>query len=251
MKYKIGIIVQARLGSTRLPGKMLLPFYQDKSILEIILDNLKSLLQDYPIIVATSDNPIDDKIEETALKCGVHTFRGPEDDVLQRFILAAETHNLDCIVRVCADNPFLMPEYITNLIEKMKNSEVDYLSYQFSDGTPIIKSHIGMFTEIVKLSALQKIKSQTTEQIFLEHVTNYIYSNLDYFKVKFLNLPDIIFERKDIRLTVDTKKDFEMTQKLYSELNDENYSLLRLINVIDANENYKFVMSEEIRKNSK
>ena len=99
-----GIIIQARTGSERLPGKVVKPFYHDKTILEIIIGRFSQL--NYPIIVATTPHAADDMIVEIAQKCNAETFRGAEQDVLQRFIDCANEYQLSIVLRVCADNPF-------------------------------------------------------------------------------------------------------------------------------------------------
>jgi spore coat polysaccharide biosynthesis protein SpsF len=108
---KIAIIIQARTGSTRLANKMLKPFYQNQTILQIIIENLKRDI-DLPIILATTNNPNDDCLEQVAEENGIFCFRGSEENVLQRFIDAAHQYQVDVIIRVCADNPFLNPAYI-------------------------------------------------------------------------------------------------------------------------------------------
>lgn len=249
-KRNVAVILQARLGSTRLPGKMLMPFSGTRSLLEVILNRLKDGLSGYQIIVATTTSDQDARIAEVANELGLSSFEGDENDVLQRFIDAAETSEATTIVRVCADNPFLLPEYIDQLIRAFNPQEMDYLSYSFEDGTPVIKSHIGLFTEVVTLNALRKVKKLTDEQLYREHVTNYIYSHPEEFKVKFLPVPDVVKERQDIRLTVDTANDFEVAQSIYSELGEE-MGLSDLVRVIDGNENYRSVMLKEIERNSK
>ena len=100
-----GIIVQARTGSTRLPNKVLLPFYKEQCILDIILQRLKTLK--YPVVVATSSHPNDNKIVKAAKKNNVQIFRASEENVLERYIDCAIENNFSNIIRVCADNPFI------------------------------------------------------------------------------------------------------------------------------------------------
>ena len=102
----IGIIIQARMGSTRLPGKILKQFYGNKTLLETILDNLHKIKQ-AKIIVATSVSTNDDKLEEFLKDKNEIVYRGSEKDVLERFIKAAEENEVDGIIRICSDNPFL------------------------------------------------------------------------------------------------------------------------------------------------
>lgn len=250
MSNNTGIILQARLGSTRLPGKMLMPFYNNSSLLEIIIKRLKKDLNNYKIIVATSTNQRDDEIEVLCANLGIDCYRGSENNLVSRFIDAAETFNINQIVRVCADNPFLLPKYINKLIDNF-NPTLDYLSFAFEDETPVIKSHIGLFAEMTTLQTLKKVFKLTTDNIYLEHVTNYIYSNPNTFKVKFLALDNLLKVRKDIRLTVDTIEDFKLTQKLYKELIKEDITINNLIKLIDSNTNYKEIMLIEIKNNTK
>ncbi len=113
-----GIIIQARTGSTRLPNKMILPFYNGKGILQILLERIKKKYNNqYTIILATTTNKNDEKIAEIGEKTGVEIYRGSENDVLKRFINAALSYNIFGIIRVCADNPLLDVNHIENLIQ--------------------------------------------------------------------------------------------------------------------------------------
>jgi spore coat polysaccharide biosynthesis protein SpsF len=250
MSNQTGIILQARLGSTRLPGKMLMPFNNETSLLEIILERLKKNIKNIKIVVATSTNQKDDELEVLCGRLKIDCFRGSENDVIDRFIGAAKQFNIQNIVRVCADNPFLLSDYITKLVDNFKPG-LDYLSYSFDDGTPVIKSHIGLFAEMTTLKTLLKVSKLTNESIYLEHVTNYIYSNPNLFNVKFLPVDKILKTRQDIRLTVDTIEDFKLTQNLYQALKNDALTLENIIKEIDSNPTYKTIMLSEIKNNSK
>ena len=252
----ISIIIQARTGSTRLPNKMLLPIYGNKTILEIIISNLLNYFSKEQIIVATTTNINDDAIEKLALNLQVNCFRGNEENVLDRFIKAADYFKVKNIIRVCADNPLLQANMVkllaVNFLEK--NDKLDYLSFAFPDGTPIIKSHIGMFAEAVTIIALKKVASLTTDKLYCEHVTNYMYAHLVDFKIDFLELPDELKNRKDIRLTIDTKEDFETMKDIIgnncSDINNE-ISISQILNYIDNNNYLLKSMTNEIERNSK
>ncbi len=217
MSYRI--IIQARLNSSRLPHKMIIPFYEDRGILDLIIERLLKHFGKDRLVLATTSKLKDDILADVALKHKIAVFRGSENDVLDRFIKSAEKESAEQIIRVCADNPFILPEYIENLIEAFDLDIMDYLSYRFLDNTPIIKSHIGLFAEIMTLDSLVKVRKQTDVKIYHEHVTNYIYENPEIFRVKFLDLPEIILNRRDLRLTIDTIDDFNMTKELYHQLN--------------------------------
>ena len=105
---KDGIIIQARTGSTRLHNKILLPFYGGQRIIDILIGNIKQACADKTIVLATTDRPQDDILAEVAREAGICCYRGDEDNVLDRFIRAAETFNLDRFIRVCSDNPFVI-----------------------------------------------------------------------------------------------------------------------------------------------
>jgi len=104
---KTGIIVQARVGSSRLPFKVILPFDHTQAIIEIILDHLKANTVGISLVLATTNSGDDEVLCKVASNMGVDCFKGPEQDVLGRFILAAEKYGFDRIIRICADNPFL------------------------------------------------------------------------------------------------------------------------------------------------
>lgn len=213
-----GIVIQARMGSSRLPGKMTIPFYKDLTLLDVILDKFKHISKDIAVIVATTENVKDDVIVDCAKKHNLISFRGDEQNVLARFVAAAEKNELDVVIRVCADNPFLSTRFIINLIEAFKQKEVEYVSYKNNEGMPTIRTHYGFFAELAKLSTLKKIESLTQDKIYQEHVTNYIYSHPHLFELNLLDIPFI--ESDKVRLTIDTQEDFKLVQQIYSELMD-------------------------------
>ena len=247
------IIIQARTGSTRLPQKMILPFYENEGIFSLLLKKLTSTFDKKDIILATSTNPNNDVLVEIAKHYDVNCFRGSENDVLQRFIDAAKEFNAENIIRVCADNPFLDVFYIELLVEKFEKFNCDYLSYITSDGTPSIKTHYGFWAEAVKLSALEKVKSLTDENLYHEHVTNFIYANRDIFDVNFFEIIPEIDRHKDIRLTIDTQVDFDIQKEIYAKLNNyiPNFTSLNVIDFLEDNPHYLEIMKNEILKNQK
>ena len=109
-------VVQARLGSTRLPGKILKPFYGNQSILDLMVHKL-SAISNIPVIIATTNSVINEPIEKKALALGVKCFRGEENDVLKRFIDVAEYFDIQGIFRICSDNPFLDVHAARQLVE--------------------------------------------------------------------------------------------------------------------------------------
>ena len=178
-----GIIIQARIGSTRLPKKMTKAFFNDKGIFELITEKILKYFPNITIVVATSINPVDDEIEKLCQKIGVKCFRGSENNVLQRFIDAAEKFNISKIIRVCADNPFINMLALKNLIEFSTNSNADYISYKTSLNKPSILTHYGLWAEYVSINALLKVSKLTQDKFFTEHVTNFLYNNENLFDI--------------------------------------------------------------------
>jgi len=256
LKYKkTGIIIQARLGSTRLPNKIILPFYKELSIIEILINKLKKNYYDIPFIVATSVNRADDKLTEMLQRKLIKVFRGSENNVLERFIDAARSNKFDHIIRVCADNPFFDIKGTVELLDKHFESLSDYTGFKVSGDMPSIKSHLGLWGEVVTLKALEKVLNTTDKKIYLEHVTNFIYENKDSFAVNLINAPEILFGRKDIRLTVDTQEDFDMSKEIYSKLvasiKSQDARPEMIAKFLDKNPKYLEVMKRQIVKNSK
>ena len=259
MNVELGIVVQARLGSTRLPQKIIRPFANKKSILDIILEKFNTTdFQDTQKILATSIVDTDSTLEKYAKKANYDFFRGDETDVLNRFIGVGEKYGLTHLVRICSDNPFLHAPSVKVLINKLKEriadgGNTDYLSFQNNRQIPVIKTHLGLFAEIVSLNALKVTATLTNESDCHEHVTNFIYENRDRFQVVFLDTPHCVYDRHDIRLTIDDSSDFEVMSKLYEETKTFSDNIERLISYIDSCQSfdYKSIMIENIKKYTK
>jgi spore coat polysaccharide biosynthesis protein SpsF len=250
----IAFIIQARLGSTRLPNKMILPFYKGFSIFEILIEKLKRNFENIPIIVATSLDTHNDILEQIALENNIFVFRGDESNVLKRFINAAEQYGVNKIIRICADNPFLDGEELKKLLAFVEHHPTyDYVSFNVND-TPSIKTHFGFWAEYVSLDALKKADTLIQESIYYEHVTNYIYEHSKIFDIAFIQPNEVVVEKKDIRMTLDTLQDFEILAEIYERLQNEyndNWGINEIISFLDKNFNYKEKMLQQIDKNSK
>ena len=253
------VILQARTGSTRLPNKMILPFYKNKTVLEILIERIKAALDNtgIDIVVATTTKIQDDPIEQLGKELNVKVYRGSENDVLNRFIGAADAFGGDKVVRVCADNVFLDMESLKILAEYLSNAQYDYVSFKKQDGTPSILTHYGFFCEGVKVDALKHVDEHTSEKIFHEHVTNRIYTAPDIYSVKLFPIGDVIpglEEHNYLRLTLDTQDDFEVQQQIYTYLNDNGLPITpaNIINYLDKlNPDLYKRMAKTIKENTK
>ena len=248
---QLGIILQARTGSTRMPEKVILPFYKEQSILDLLLDKVKKL--GVPAVLATTVNPSDDRICALAEKHEVPVFRGSENDVLDRFIQAARQFGFSKIIRVCADNPFLDLAGIQTLIAEFSKSDADYLSFQLAGNKPSILTHFGFWTEAVRLDALEKAAGLTTERLYHEHVTNFVYGNPELFNVQFIQADPLVFSRTDIRMTLDTPEDFKIQQRIFATISKENpnFGIPEIVSWLDQHPEILDLMKKEILKNQK
>lgn len=249
---KDGIIIQARTGSTRLANKILLPFDGLRRIIDIIIGNIKKHHGDKTIVLATTENAKDDVLEEIALNAGIKSYRGSEDDVLSRFIGAAQTHGIERVIRVCSDNPFLLADSFGQMFAAHDINGGDYVAYAFADGRPTIKSHLGLFAELTTLDALCRVAQKTDEKLYREHVTIYMYTHPEEFDIKLLPLPDELDGRHDLRFTLDTFSDFELLQNVYSRfVASRDRDVTTLLNIVGHDADCLRIMKENISNNQK
>ena len=247
----IGIIIQARMGSTRLPGKILKEFYGEDTLLETLLNNLHKV--GVKVIVATSVSENNDQLETFLKEKGELVYRGSENDVLDRFIKAAEANGVDGIVRICSDNPFMDWHGVGQLVEKAKTSDADYIGFRVND-KPSILTHFGFWGEYVTLEALKRVASTTPEgSPAHEHVTYHVYTTPADYKCEWIPCPDFLQGRDDIRLTIDTPEDFINAQSVYADLKNINadFTLHDVVEYLDAHQSIKDSMMSCITKNKK
>lgn len=249
---KDGIIIQARTGSTRLHNKILLPFYGGQRIIDILISNIKQACPDKTIVLATTNRPQDDVLAEVACRAGILCYRGDEDNVLDRFIRAAESFGIGRFIRVCSDNPFLRPDSFRVFFKEHDTCPADYIAYGFADGRPTIKSHLGLFAELTTTDALRRAATATQEKLYIEHVTIYLYTHPEEFKVRLLPLPDELEGRFDLRFTLDTMEDFTLLQELYTAFYEKtDCSVHALLQLVEAHPEYREKMLENIARNEK
>lgn len=211
----LGIIIQARMGSSRLPGKVLKKI-GNKTLLEHIIFRLERLKNIAKVVIATSSEEIDDIIEEFCKKSGVVCFRGSETNVLERYYLCAKQHGFDEIVRLTADNPFVDIEELDNLICFFRSEKAEY-AHSFN----VLPYGVG--TEIFAYKALEKDFQESSMPHHFEHVNEYILENPDKFKTVVLPAK-AEKNRPDIRLTVDTQEDYERACYIVENCDEEYVS---------------------------
>lgn len=236
---KVVCLVQARVGSTRLPGKILKEIC-GKTILYHEIDRLKKCKEIDEIVIATTDKEDDDKIVNEAKKLSVKYFRGSENDVLSRFYYSAKENNADIIVRVTSDCPCIDFEILDKMLiyfkDKYKEKQIDYLSNTINRTYPR-----GYDIEIFTFSALEKSYINAKKEYEREHVTPYIYDKTNNFlKLSFENKEDY----SEYRVTLDTIEDFIVIKNIfenlyyknpYFKLNDVVQYLNNNLHIVDIN----------------
>ncbi|TYZ10547.1 NTP transferase domain-containing protein [Hymenobacter lutimineralis] len=208
---RVGAIIQARMGSSRLPGKALLPLplASEVSLLARVIE--RALRADITtVIVATTTLGTDDEVAAVAAAAGAKVFRGSEQDVLARFYEAATASQLDTVVRLTADNPAIDPCYINLALAHHHQAAADYT---MSTGLPL-----GTNLEIIRYEALQQAHNQALLTEEREHVTPYIRRHQERFNVQEIDLAPENKAWASYRLTVDYPSDYALLQLLYSSL---------------------------------
>lgn len=246
------IIIQARMGSTRFPRKMVRPFRGKTGLLEYILKRLTNSNLKVPLILAIPDSIDNDELAEIGTRNQVEVFRGSENDVLDRFISTAAHFNVEQIIRLCPDNPFIDIYGIVQLIRSFENTDFDYHAFGISDIKPTILSHFGFWAEAITVQSLKKTADLTKEKAYREHVTNFIYGHPEMFKVK-LNLISEELKKEDwARFTVDTETDFKNMSWIAEQFAiDYNFTPEFLISFVNEYSRLKQDMRNQIAENSK
>ena len=225
-----GIIIQARMGSTRLPGKVLEILGSDLTpLLLYVYKRVKRSKKVDQFIIATSTDQKDDPIYELALENNISVFRGSENNVLKRFYDTAKENKLTTIIRINADCPFIDPVIIDLMIDLWrKNSDLDYLSTILNETFPL-----GMHIEIFSFDALADANINATLDEEKEHVTPYIYNNSKFNKLSYDSEKNL----SKYRLTIDFPEDLVFARKVIKILESENlgYSIEELISVLEKN----------------
>lgn len=216
-------VLQARMSSTRLPGKVLEPVLDEPMIVRQIERLQASKLIDH-IVVATSLEPSDDPLAETLASHGVDCFRGNLNDVLSRFVDCHQEYPSENIIRLTADCPVADPEVIDQVITEHQNSGSDYTSNTLERTYPR-----GLDVECFTEGALSKLIELELSPAEREHVTMGIYSHPELFVLQ--NVEDDV-DRSELRWTVDYPEDLDFVRKIYQEL----YPSKRLFSSADIRE---------------
>jgi len=227
---KTAAIIQARMGSTRLPGKVMKDL-KGKPVLWHVIERVKQAENIDQIIIATTTHERDEIIFEKVKEWGVRAYQGSEEDVLARYYKSANKYDVDTVVRITSDCPLIDPHVIDEIVEYYNENDYTLVTNAGSDLNNRTYPR-GLDTEVFSFEVLEKSYNKAEEKYQREHVTPYIYEKYDdiyYYK----NNEDL----SNYRLTLDTKEDFELIKILYDKLyqGKHDFYLNKTIEVLNKN----------------
>jgi len=237
MPDKIVAVIQARMGSSRLPGKVLLNIL-GKPVLWHIVNRLSKAKGIDQIVIATSDKTQDDEIEKFCKQYNFDIFRGDEIDVLDRFFKASQKYKADSVIRVTGDCPLVDPQIVGALIKLFQDNNYDHCGVATGAGVSglqnIKKFPDGMDAEIMKFEALSVAHAEANTELHREHVTPFIWQQPERF-----NLGALYPKGRDYsqyRLTLDQREDFEVIKQIFGKLwhNSPDFGLDEIIDLMDG-----------------
>ena len=205
---KVVAIIQARLGSKRLPRKVLAEIL-GRPMLAVLLDRLRGAERVDEFVIATTDQPPDAAVAELAAAEGIACYRGSEDDVLDRFYQTARLHGAEVILRLTGDNPLMDAELVDWIVGQFCEADppIDYAAISHDLGFPP-----GIGGEIFSMQALEQAWQEASEPTRREHVTSFIYQQPERFRCAKLGCER---DYSRVRGTVDTAADLEVVRRIF------------------------------------
>jgi len=227
---KTVIIVQARMGSTRLPGKVLKKI-MGRPLLEYQIERLRKINHIDDIVIATTTDQNDQSIVNLCMELNCSYFRGSENDVLLRYYDAADAFNAECVVRINSDCPLIDCNVVERVVNHYHSNVIqyDYVSNIIEPSYPI-----GLHTEVFSQAALELANNNAVDPVEREHVTPYIYRNPEIFKIDSVALDA---DLSHYRWTVDYPEDFYLIEHIIKDLYPlkADFDMFDIINYLKSN----------------
>lgn len=228
-------VIQARTGSTRLPGKVMYPLDGTPVLAHVVKRVTAAETVDQTVVATSTESP-DDVIQACASRGGAVVIRGSEADVLGRFERAVEEHDPDVLVRVTADCPFISPTVLNHVVECLQQSDADYSSNILERTFPR-----GLDVEAFTAGSFATVIAEATESHHHEHVTPYYHERASRFEQVSVTAEEVFAEewlqnRTDVRLTLDEPADYELLRRVYAEVPyDDLLDVRDAIRYVDQN----------------
>jgi len=211
---KVVGIIQARMSSSRLPGKSMMDLC-GYPILQWVIERCKRASRLHEVVVATTTSTDDDLLVELGQTLGIQIFRGSEENVLKRFVNAAKHYSATIVVRICADNPLVSPEEIDRIVDLYLTTPSDYVFNhipQLNNNYPD-----GLGAEVLSTSLLEKISNLALHKKYREHVTLYLWEHKESFNIRTLPCPRQ-YNLPEMKLDIDTLDDLNDMRKICKNL---------------------------------
>jgi len=240
---KIVATIEARMTSTRLPGKVLLPAL-GKPMLHHLVSRLRTAPSIDAIVLATTENKTDDQLVDFAKQENIQVYRGSEEDVMARVIGAAEMGGADIIVEITGDCPIIDPDIVEQAIQMYLNNNAAYV------GNAHIRSYPdGVDVQVFALDALKHSASLTNESLDHEHVTLHIRNHPEIFPHVHLVAPPSLYW-PELGLTLDEEADYMLLKKIIETLEpkDPCFSCLDVIRLLKKNPGWTKINQHVVRK---
>jgi spore coat polysaccharide biosynthesis protein SpsF len=220
-------IIQARTGSTRLPGKVLLPLL-GRPMLEVVVRRVARSSRLDDVVVATTVAPDDDAIARLAGERGWLLERGSETDLLDRYLQSAHAHGAEQVIRITSDCPLIDPAVIDEVVAALERSGADYASNTLAPRT----FPRGLDVEAMTMDALEAAGRDDHDPASREHATPFIYRHPERFRLARVASP---VDLSGHRWTVDTPDDFELVRRIFDALGRDDFTWREALAVIEAN----------------
>ena len=226
---RVYAIIEARMTSTRLPGKVLLEAV-GKPMLELMVERLRRSPTLNGIIIATTENQTDDPIAHLTSRLGIDCHRGSEEDVLQRVLDAARAYQVDVIVEIPGDCPLIDSAYVDVCVEDYCSGNADYVSSALSESFPK-----GTEVQVFATETLADVAKRTNNRKDREHVSLFMYRNPDLYQIRSVAAP-LDIARPEVHLTLDEQADFEFIRTIFEALYPEksDFSLVDVLTYLDT-----------------
>jgi spore coat polysaccharide biosynthesis protein SpsF len=212
-KMRVVAIIQARMGSTRLPGKVMKDVGGETMLARVVWRARRAKLLD-EVVVATTNKSADSPIVSECSKLGIPIFRGDEQDVLDRYYRSALANRAEAVVRITSDCPLVDPEIIDEVVHSFLKAKPDYASNTLNHSYPR-----GLDTEVMSMASLERAWHESNKPYHRSHVTPYIYQNPDAFRL--LSVKGQV-DHSSHRWTVDTREDLNFVRTIYGRFNNQD-----------------------------
>jgi spore coat polysaccharide biosynthesis protein SpsF len=238
---KTVVIVQARMTSTRLPGKVLLPIV-GKPMLELLVERLRRVRLADSLLIATTVNAADEPIVQLCRRLGVACSRGSEHDVLARYYEAALAQQAAVVVRVTSDCPLLDPALVDEAIAMYRGGQFDYVTNGLSRSYPV-----GMSAEVFSFGLLEQAWREAKAAPEREHVTPFIYGRAERYRIGQMACAHDLSAQ---RWTVDTPEDFDLVRRIFEALypGTPEFGMADILDLIRRNPDWSLINAAIVQK---